>query len=835
MELKEALFSMEHDKSPGLDGLTPRFYIAFWWEFVDIFTKLLIEIYHRNELTDSMKRGVLTLIPKKGDLRRLTNWRPITLLNTDYKIISKALAKRISKVIHLLVSDDQTCCIPGRDIVENVLTMQNIINYVNSDGIMKGFALKIDQFKAFDRVNHNYLINVLKRMGFGMNLQKWIQILYNDIHGCIKHNGYISTTFPIQRGVRQGCPISAILYVLTAEPLHEAIVKSPHISGIQFCDTEARIFQHADDTTFFVSSITSIHSVLSVIKLYEHASGSLCNLNKTELLVFGKNRIDPGNFNFPVRNDYIEVLGVAIGNELKNMEKTNWEDKVKSCCAVLKMWKGRALSFKGKAIIINALVVSRLIYMATIMPVPGWVATTLRESIGNFIWRGKNPAISYKSLGLPLSKGGLNICDIERKRDALRIKFISKIISNNVNEKLKKLMLYFLNHYENMQLGESIFLITPRRTSMCNLNPYYREMLLAWARLTNGLFQGPFSRDEMLFQPIFHNPLIADVNEISLHNRQFIDGGIIRVSDLMYEILPSRLPANAVHECITIARPDSLISIDDVSRVLDSVLGCIPESWINEIYSSDKIVSTQNEIDLNFSFYHKGDIMNGSRITCKLAYELLQSEPENVPKGELHWKNVYAGLEFGKLWSNVYKNPKRFHDADIDFKVLHNILYTNEKLHKFKIVPSPLCTFCGTGNETIPHLFVHCPETILLWNYIVTKLNQITENIAYDTWERITLFGSGSNVPRNVGKLVDFVFNIYKCVIWNSRVSQCINNYKTNISIYFHNTLRNRINTIYETHKKNNRLDLFYKLFAQGNILISAIDTCNYLYHFDRG
>ena len=170
-ELKTALYAMKYNKSPGLDGLTAEYFKYFWWHFNDIFHFLLERIFKNNELCQSMKIGVISLIPKKGDLTRLNNWRPISLLNTDYKIINKALANIISRVITNLISEDQTCCIPGRDISENVIAMNLIIDHVK-DNNSNGFILKIDQYKAFDCVNHDYLFNVIKAMGFGPNFQK---------------------------------------------------------------------------------------------------------------------------------------------------------------------------------------------------------------------------------------------------------------------------------------------------------------------------------------------------------------------------------------------------------------------------------------------------------------------------------------------------------------------------------------------------------------------------------------------------------------------------------------------------------------------------------------
>ena len=184
---------------------------------------------------------------------------------------------------------------------------------------------------------------------------------------CIKHNGFISESFSIKRGVRQGCPVSALLYVLSAEAFHGMICSSPYISGIQFGFTEARMFQHADDTTFFVSSISSIFEILRIMNIYELASGSKCNVDKTELLVIGSSEVNPSDFDFPVKNDYLVVLGVAMGNTHDLVEKENWENRLTKCMAVLRRWKCRNLSFKGKATVINSLVISRLVYLATVL------------------------------------------------------------------------------------------------------------------------------------------------------------------------------------------------------------------------------------------------------------------------------------------------------------------------------------------------------------------------------------------------------------------------------------------------------------------------------------
>ena len=833
-ELKDALFTMEPNKSPGLDGITVEFYKTFWYDYVDIFERLIYEIINRNELCDSMKTSILTLIPKKGDLSRLTNWRPISLLNVDYKIISRSLAKRISSVIDKLVSTDQTCCVPERDITENVITMNNIIDYVNEND-SDGYLLKIDQFKAFDSVNHDYLFSCIKRMGFGPYFLNWIKILYRGIHGCIKHNGYMSEFFPIKRGVRQGCPISALLYVLSAEPLHDVISNCSFISGITFCNTEAKIFQHADDTTFFVSSITSIYSILKVLQLYENASGSMCNKDKTELLTIGKSYIDPTDFGFPVRTDFINILGVAVGNDKKQIDFENWDDKVKKCISILKCWKFRKLSFKGKALVVNSLVISKLNYLVSILPVPDWVITSIRKAVTEFIWGGNKPKIKYTNLLLPIEKGGINLCDLGIRRDSFRIKLVAKLLSGKLDTKLHFSMLYFLNHYANMQLGLSIFQICCVRKCLVGIHPFYCELLVSWGRLTCGRFSMPLTRSDILFLPIFHNPLICNESGESLFIADFIDGGIVRISDLMYEVIPNQLPAEAVYEAITLNNPDNTLSVDEVEDYIAIIINALPESWITEIYSSDKVVSSQTDNYPSIHFYSGQDTIDATSLTCRKVSQLFRSQLDSRPKGEDYWTNRFPSLTFNNRWANIFRMPKNFHDADIDFKIMHNILFTNEKLYKFRMIDSPMCSFCDCEIESIVHLFIDCGAVKTLLDNLITKLNRIANINDTNQWKLAILFGLGWNKKRKDGAVIDFVINVYKCVVWNSRISKITNDYNVDIAKFFHNTLKLKLDLLFQVYRKNNNLSNFYELFGKGGVLLSENTNYSYNYHLDRG
>lgn len=231
-EIEQAVKEMASNKSPGPDGLTIEFYRKFLPQLKNVLYKLFLEIEEKETLSHSMKMGVITLLyKKKGDKRLLKNWRPISLLNVDYKIIARIMSNRLKNVLPNIISDSQTCCIIGKDIADTLVSIRDIIEMSEIDE-MEGYIVKIDQEKAFDRVSHEYMLQVLKVFGFGDYFRKWVKMFYTGIYSSVKSNGHLTKYFPIKNSVRQGCPISALLYVLCSEPLSCAIKCNGYIKGI---------------------------------------------------------------------------------------------------------------------------------------------------------------------------------------------------------------------------------------------------------------------------------------------------------------------------------------------------------------------------------------------------------------------------------------------------------------------------------------------------------------------------------------------------------------------------------------------------------------------------
>ena len=169
----------------------------------------------------TQRKAVITLIPKDGDLSILKSWRPIALLCCDVKLISKILAIRLQPLLFKIISPSQFC-IKERNISECTNKIRDHLFYCGSNNVT-GAIVNLDWEKAFDRVNWNLLFKIMRKMGFPPFIINWIIILHTNIESVCLVNGNLSVPFNIERGVRQGCPLSMLLFVIFQEPLYKAI------------------------------------------------------------------------------------------------------------------------------------------------------------------------------------------------------------------------------------------------------------------------------------------------------------------------------------------------------------------------------------------------------------------------------------------------------------------------------------------------------------------------------------------------------------------------------------------------------------------------------------
>ena len=209
-EILSALRSLPTCKSPGSDGLPTEFYSAFWHSLGDLLVSVFNERFRLGVLTDTQRQALLRLVHKKEAVNLVKNWRPISLLNTDYKLASKAVTERLKTVIASIVHQDQTCSVPGRTIFSNLHLVRDVLDMINKTN-ETGILVTLDQEKAFDRVDHGFLMHILSKFGFGSDFCHWVTLFYNNVFSRIICNDNLTNPVFLGRGGRQGCPLASPL------------------------------------------------------------------------------------------------------------------------------------------------------------------------------------------------------------------------------------------------------------------------------------------------------------------------------------------------------------------------------------------------------------------------------------------------------------------------------------------------------------------------------------------------------------------------------------------------------------------------------------------------
>ena len=290
-ELQAALKLSARGKKPGSDGLPYEFFSQFWEVLGPELLAVLqdaFEAQHGLCLPTSMTQGVVTLLYKgKGSKALLDSYRPITLLNSDYKLLAKALATRFGPALQHVVDPTQTAFVPGRWIGDNVLCHSEEVEYLQQTG-QPGCMLFLDFSKAYDRLSRPWVLDCMSNMGFGERACKWVSIMLENTSATAAFNGWHSSSFPERSGVQQGSPLSPLVYVLAAQPLashlrHQA--QQGVIRPITMPDGQPApvSHQHADDTTLHVLQPSDAQAALdSSIALFCAAICSQLNVSKSQ-------------------------------------------------------------------------------------------------------------------------------------------------------------------------------------------------------------------------------------------------------------------------------------------------------------------------------------------------------------------------------------------------------------------------------------------------------------------------------------------------------------------------------------------------------------------------
>ena len=421
MEIVEALKTSAKHRSPGLDGLPHEFY----QETVHIIGPTLAMVFQEqldsNSLIQSGREGVTRLIPKVTEVPSVGQLRPITLLNCDYKLMSKILATRLNKILPSLLTSSQLCTTKPRTIMSGVTEMISAIEYVRTKNKGVGYIVSLDAYKAFDKANVSLILRIMEKMEFGDEFVSWIRTMHNDV-GTRFILGNLTERLNVPLSLRQGDNIAMPLFLLVMEPLLLALDR--RLQGLNMGPIEIKSIAYVDDVQIISSHENDLVVADQILREYESLSGMVLSREKTKILGLGgwKNKQEwvlP--WAKPVKE--LKAFGVTFMPSASDTARVSWKNCKESVNKCISVWTKRPFqTLKQRVFILNTYALSKLWYLAQVLPAPRGILGEIEQKCRCYVWQGRLEQVGWDTLVAPREEGGLGIPWLQSKCSALRMR-----------------------------------------------------------------------------------------------------------------------------------------------------------------------------------------------------------------------------------------------------------------------------------------------------------------------------------------------------------------------------------------------------------------------------
>lgn len=768
-ECTEVVQKLRKNKSPGHDGLPSEFYKMFWGEINTLVIESFNESFEQGELSESQKTAILSLVFKKNDRLNIKNYRPLSLSTTDYKILTFVLTTRLQKVLNTIISSDQSGYMKGRFIGCNMRMVEDIIDYADRANV-GGVILFLDFEKAFDSLEWKFMLQCLKKFNFGTQFIKWINILYTDTKIMIKNNGWLSEKENRCRGIRQGCPISALIFILAVEVLALNIKQSSNIRGFPLIDTqnnqkEIRIAQYADDSILILKSDHYIPDALDILSSFSEVSGLKINLDKTLGMWLGIDKNNP-NMRYGIKfvNDSVKTLGLYVGHNKDLCYNRNWEDKIEKYQKLIDSWRTRDLTLYGKVLLIKALGISIFVYLAICSwPKKETVAKLSRISY-DFLWH-KTERIKRNVLINNLEDGGINMIDIESFFMSLQTSWVYRIFQNPESNwqilprsYLSLLGKNYLALHVNANSVDDI-------ARILSLPPFYQHLIMNFNSINikdNINTPGDFENQIIWCNKLFKHTPKGSKSGKTINFPHWQAAGLIYIHNLKFK-------NGMVDEKFIYEKVQNKQNIYVEIKILNMVL-LKYRHWFTDVKYNPN-AALPNTLNV--------------KLTNKLVYQKLKSKKVESLK-MTNWatklninfsENIIKKLLISKIQMTVENKLKEF-----NYKVITNILSCNHYLAKWKQNVSGLCEICNV-NDDILHLLCNCKLAKTIWTKVQVVLDRqitaqdilfgINESVAINQLFSITAFTiykywiqtEASNNIRSEAGLLSLIKADFRCRI----------------------------------------------------------------------
>eukprot|EP00253_Pinus_taeda_P012157 PITA_12157 len=625
----------------------------------------------------------IALIPKSEDSSTSDKFRPISLCNIIYKIVSKVVALRLKPLLPGIISPEQSGYVEGRQITDGIILSYEIIHSLKFSK-KPGMLLKIDLSKAFDSISWDYMKKILSAFGFANTWIRWIMTMVSSTFFSILINRIPSATFRPSRGLRQGDPLSPFLFIIMAEglgrSLHSAIQSNalkgislhgaPTVSHQQFVD---------DNMIFGHSSVQEARSLNSLLNTFSTASGACINRIKSQIFFF--------NTHLTSQRSIARILGFSIASLpskylgaplIESARKhSSWTSLLEKLESRLLLWTHRSLNMASRLVLIKVVLQSMPLYLFSILAAPKWVLKAIKKLQRNFLWgsSGHNrkwALIKWEKACLPKKVGGIGLRDPEHSNVIMGAKIWWKWLAFPETLWAK---FWTAKYTSNLPLEERIRMTETSKGS------------IIWG------------------SAIMHRDLIQNHSFWEVK-----DGSTARFWMDSWQQLPclanviQGIPAHQMHlqEKVNQFWNDNRDSDHRTWRKTQEFISDSPEavqqSLVEELQKRQILKSTEQD-KLRWGYEEKGTY------TTKEAYHII----------------IKDQLTKDKLWEKIWSPPIWPKISTFLWLLSHNKILTWDNLRKRKFEGPSICPNCKMEEETAVHLMQLCPFSRKMWEKVTFR------------------------------------------------------------------------------------------------------------------
>ena len=372
-EIKNAIFSINDSKAPGPDGFTSLFFKKAWSIVGSDVTEAVESFFNSGCMLREINCTIIALVPKVPNPESMHDYRPISCCNTIYKCITKIIASRIKMCLPDIINPSQSAFVHGRSIADNVLITQDLMhNYHRNNGRPR-CALKIDIKKAYDTIGWSCVIDILSRLGTPANILKCIKACITTPSFSVAVNGELAGFFASKRGLRQGDPLSPLLFIIAMEAFSRSLYVAAQAPNFEFhpkCEgIKLTHVSFADDIFLFAGGTTSsVRVIMDELNKFENFSGLQVNKQKSAIFLAG--------ISDAIRNEMLNITGFSLGRSpmkylgvpllSTRLSHNDCQPLIDKIMVRIQAWTSRSLSFAGRLQMLSSVLYNIQMYWCSV-------------------------------------------------------------------------------------------------------------------------------------------------------------------------------------------------------------------------------------------------------------------------------------------------------------------------------------------------------------------------------------------------------------------------------------------------------------------------------------